>query len=534
MRRTRLISRRQFLVESGSFAAASLLSSSALAANSSPVVKTSGGLLRGEINERGVLVFKGVPFAAPPVGQFRFRPPEKPLPWSGVRAATRFSPMSMQSVDEILKSNLPPMGEDCLYLNVWTPSAERAKRPVLFYIHGGAFVQGSGSAPDFDGTNLALNGDLVVVTINYRLGVFGFPPFRVFGDEVSNNLGLLDQIAALEWVRENIAAFGGDPGRVTISGLSAGGWSVAALMVIPKARQLFHRANPQSASMMTAQTPELQAFHARNFLEALGLNASELRKVTTLPAAALLKAQESAIDQFHKSEYYQLGDDQLPFIPARDATVLPVDPIESIKRGQCARVPLLAGGSAEELGSAPFRLALPQVKDWYQKRVTLEVLEHWVSRERAVQIWDGYAKDHPDASEAKIAGLIRTDFFYRMPSIRISEARSGEHRTWMYRFELRASAPVVGISTHATDMAFWFGNMDRSRVYQFLFGALASPEEQALSRQMQRGLAAFVRDGAAPWPAYDTLERQTMIYNTPSLLGADPAGNDRRLWDGLV
>lgn len=529
-----MIGRRQFLAESASFVATSLLSRSVLAAKPSPVVKTSCGLLRGEVNERGVLVFKGVPFAAPPVGPLRFRPPEKHLRWSGVRDATQFSPMSLQNVDEILKSNLPPMGEDCLYLNIWTSSADNAKRPVLFYIHGGAFVQGSGSAPDFDGTNLARNEDVVVVTINYRLGVFGFPPFRVFGDGVSNNLGLLDQIAALEWVQENIGAFGGDPGRVTISGLSAGGWSVAALMVIPEARQLFHRANPQSGSMMTAQTPDLQAFHARNFLAALGLNASELPKVTTLPAAVLLKAQESAIEQFHKSKYYQLGDDQLPFIPARDATVLPVDPIDLIKRGECARVPLLAGGSAEEVGSAPFRLALPQVKDWYQKPVTLEVLEHWVSRERAMQIWDGHAKDHPDTSEAKLAGLIRTDFFYRMPSIRISEACSGEHRTWMYRFELRASAPAVGMSTHATDMAFWFGNMDRSRVFQFLFGRPATPEEQALSRRMQHDLAAFARDGAAPWPAYDTHERQTMIYDKTSYVDADPSGDDRRLWDGLV
>ncbi len=529
-----MIGRRQFLAESASFVAASLLSRSAFAAKPTPVVKTSCGLLRGEVNERGVLVFKGVPFAAPPVGPLRFRLPEEPLQWSGVRDATHFSPMCWQSVDEILKSNLPPMAEDCLYLNVWTPSADSAKRPVLFYIHGGAFVQGSGSTPDFDGTNLARNEDVVVVTINYRLGVFGFPPFRVFGDEVSNNLGLLDQIAALEWVQQNIAGFGGDPGRVTISGLSAGGWSVAALMVIPEARQLFHRANPQSASMMTAQTPELQAFHARNFLAALGLNAGELREAITLPAAALLKAQESAIEQFHKSKYYQLGDDQLPFIPARDATVLPVDPIELIKRGECAAVPLLAGGSAEEVGSAPFRLALPQVKAWYQKSVTLEVLQHWTSRARAAEIWDGYAKDHPGASEAKLAGLIRTDFFYRMPSIRISEARSGEHRIWMYRFELQAPADAVGISTHATDMAFWFGNMGRSQVFQFLFGRPPTPEEQALSRQMQHHLAAFARDGAAPWPAYDTHKRQTMIYNTTSQVGADPASNDRRLWNGLV
>lgn len=481
-----------------------------------------------------MLVFKGIPFAAPPVGPRRFRPPEKPLPWTGVRDGGEFGSIATQSVDDILKSNLPPVSEDCLYLNVWTPAADHAARPVLFYIHGGAFVEGSGSAPDFDGTNLALHEGIVVVTINYRLGVFGFPPFRIYGDGVSNNLGLLDQIAALQWVRQNIAAFGGNSRCVTISGLSAGGWSVASLMVIPQARGLFHRANPQSGSMMTAQKPQLQAFHAQNFLKALGLDHSGLTKVAVLPSAALLKAQDAAIDAFHKSRYYELGDDQLPFIPACDPSLLPVDPIESIKRGDCARVPLLAGGTAEEVGSAPFRLALPQVKDWYQRSVTLRVLENWVSKERALQIWDGYARNHPGAAETKLAGLIRTDLFYRVPSIRIAETGSDSHPAWMYRFELSASAPAVGISTHATDMPFWFGNMDRSRVHQFLFGAPATPQEQALSRRMQHDLATFARDGAPPWTPYDTRGRQTMIYNAVSGVRADPAGDDRQLWDGVI
>jgi para-nitrobenzyl esterase len=530
----RLITRRQFLSGSASLAAASLLNSSARSSKSSQFVNTSCGLLRGWVNERGVLVFKGIPFAAPPVGPLRFRQPEKPLPWAGVRDAAEFGSIAVQSVDDILKSNLPPMSEDCLYLNVWTPAAGHAARPVLFYIHGGAFVQGSGSAPDFDGTNLALNEDIVVVTINYRLGVFGFPPFRIYRDGVSNNLGLLDQIAALEWVRQNIAAFGGDPGCVTISGLSAGGWSVASLMVIPQARNLFHRANPQSGSMMTAQKPQLQAFHAQNLLKALGLDVSRLKEVAALPTATLLQAQEAAIDAFHKSHYYELGDDQLPFIPACDPSLLPVDPIERINRGECARVPLLAGGTAEEVGSAPFRLALPEVKNWYQKSITLRVLEHWVSKERALQIWNGYARNHPGAAEEKLAGLVRTDLFYRVPSIRIAEASSGGHRAWMYRFELVASAPAVGIATHATDMPFWFGNMDRSRVHQFLFSAPATPQEQALSRRMQHDLATFARDGAPPWAPYDTHDRLTMIYNAVSGVCADPAGDDRRLWDGVV
>ena len=221
------------------------------------LVETRRGTVRG-VAEGGLAVFRGLPFARPPVGPLRFRPPEPPEPWSGVRDAARFGTSASQNgalVGTLMSLGISRTGDDCLYLNVWTPGADRGRRPVLVWIHGGAFILGSGSQMLYDGATLTRRGDVVVVTINYRLGALGFLRLRDrFGDRLpaTGNEGLLDQVAALEWVRDEIAAFGGDPANVTIFGESAGAMSCATLLGVPRARGLFHRAILQSGARTTS------------------------------------------------------------------------------------------------------------------------------------------------------------------------------------------------------------------------------------------------------------------------------------------
>ena len=261
-----------------------------------PIVQTSYGELRGTRAE-GLHIFRGVPFARPPAGARRFRPPERPAAWAGVRDATRFGPAAPQSLGllgPVFSLGITRMDEDCLSLNVWTPGVDSRRRPVLVWIHGGAFVLGAGSQSLYDGAVLARRGDVVVVTINYRLGSLGFLRLRELSGgrlPASGNEGLLDQIAALEWVRDEIAAFGGDPGNVTIFGESAGAMSCAALLGAPRARGLFHRAILQSGAANYVSPAETASAVAEEFLAALRIRRRRIADLLSLPPERLVEAQ---------------------------------------------------------------------------------------------------------------------------------------------------------------------------------------------------------------------------------------------------
>jgi carboxylesterase type B len=377
------------------------------------LVETRGGAVRG-VHERGVAVFRGLPFARPPVGPGRFGPPEPPEPWSGVRDAARFGPSAAQNgalVGPLMSLGIDRTGEDCLYLNVWTPRPDRARRPVLVWIHGGAFILGSGSQTLYDGSTLARRGDVVVVTINYRLGALGFLRARDrFGPELpaTGNEGLLDQVAALRWVRDEIEAFGGDPARVTIFGESAGAMSCAALLSMPRARGLFHRAILQSGAANFLSPPESAARVTDHLLADLGIGSpDELRAAT---AARLLGAQRRLFMDLMLGEQHVLGTlspvgqrlagalflglsvarrrfgpaasslsrglvgllrrrgrrrpapapspalaalrarrtQGLPFQPVIDGDVIPRDPLVAIHEGEARDVPLLIGTNLDE------------------------------------------------------------------------------------------------------------------------------------------------------------------------------------------
>ena len=274
------------------------------------LVETRRGTLRG-LTERGLAVFRGIPFAAPPLGPLRFMPPGPPARWAGVREAVRFGRAAAQNAalaGPLLSLGIGRTGEDCLYLNVWTPRADRGRRPVLVWIHGGAFVLGAGSQTLYDGSGLARRGDVVIVTINYRMGALGFLRLRDrFGERLTatGNEGLLDQIAALEWVREEIEAFGGDPGNVTIFGESAGAMSCATLLGVPRARGLFHRAILQSGAANFVWPREVAATLAHYVLDELGLGSPEALRAAA--PSALLDAQRRVFMDMLMSDRYVLG-----------------------------------------------------------------------------------------------------------------------------------------------------------------------------------------------------------------------------------
>jgi para-nitrobenzyl esterase len=427
------------------------------------------------------------------------------------------------------------MDEDCLYLNVTTPATDGAGRPVLVYIHAGAFVTGAGSAEAYSGVSLANDHGLVVVSVNYRLGLLGFPPLAVHGPGTPQNLGLLDQVAALKWVRDNIAAFGGDPERVTICGYSAGGWSIAALMVMPEARGLFHRAAPQSGGFMYAMSAAGQERHAGAIARAMGDAVPNPERLMAAPVDELLRAQAEVISSWQAATAEeQVVELDFPFTPLADGVVLHEHPLTSLGRDLGAHVPVLVGSTENELGAAPFRMALPWLRDTYSRKSVGAAIRSLGGDPDA--IWQAYAAAFRGADEQHLAGRIRSDWMYRVPAIRFAEAQARRReRTWMYRFDLPAVSPEVGgVSTHATDVTFWFGSMAQSPYQGFFFGRASTPEEEALSRRMQTDLAAFCRDGACVWPPYDFAARATMIYDLEGGVTDDPAGVQRRLWDGVV
>ena len=311
---------------------------------SESVVETRRGRVRGTV-EGAVRVFRGIPFAKPPVGPRRFGAPEAPEPWPGVRDAARFGPASHQAsrpLAPILGILVDEESEDCLTLNVWTPApADGARRPVMVWIHGGAWVIGSGSERTYDASHLVRRGDVVVVTINYRLGPFGFLRTRELGGglDATGNEAMLDQVAALEWVRDEIAAFGGDPGNVTVFGESAGSVNIACLLTMPRARGLFHRAVLQSGSLNLTRPPSTALDVARQILAEVGLAPEHAHRLRDVPAKDLMAATNAVA-----------GRSVIPpFSPVADGELIPARPFAAIAEGSARGVPLIVGTNLEEM-----------------------------------------------------------------------------------------------------------------------------------------------------------------------------------------
>lgn len=494
------------------------------------VVTTRQGDVRGSAADHGVTAFKGLPYAAPPFGPRRFGAPQPPEAWTGVRHATAYGPTVPHPgyappFDRMLPDPQIP-GEDCLNLNVWTPTADPAARlPVMVWIHGGAFVNGSGAVPTYDGTAFARDG-VVLVTINYRLGVEGF----LWLDDGINNRGLLDQIAALQWVQENIAAFGGDPGNVTVFGESAGGMSIGALLAAPRAEGLFHRAIVQSGAAHHAITPDTARLVAGELGRRLGVELTA-EAIAAVPGEELLRAQVAVTQEAQSApdpaRWGEVASNLMAFEPVVDGDVLPGLPIERIAAGAAPGVAILSGSNAEEHN---LYLVPPGITEAMPEEGPAGVAAAYGLDVDAALA--AYRAQRPDGTPGQVVSDVMTDWFFRIPAIRLSEARAtaGEG-SWHYEFTW--GSPLfegrMG-ACHALELGFVFDTLGEGSS-----AGLAGPDApQELADAMHRAWVAFATTGDPGWPPYDLERRPVMRFAASrSVVVDDPRGATRRLWDGV-
>ena len=498
-------------------------------------VETRSGRVQGAL-AGGLHVFRGIPYARPPVGPRRFRAPEPEAPWTGVRDATRPGTSAPQRPMQIpiMPFDVGTQDEDCLYLNVWTPGLDGA-RPVLVWIHGGAFTIGSGSQSIYEASRLARRGDVVVVTINYRLGALGFLHLAdLLGAEYagSGNLGILDQVAALAWVRDNIASFGGDPRNVTIFGESAGGMSVGTLLGTPAARGLFARAIPQSGAAHNAHSREVAADLAERLLAALGVARADAGRLRELPPERLLAGQDQVALGW-------LGRGAgLAFQPVVDGAVLPQPPIDAVRGGLSRGVRVLVGATRDEWNL--FGLMDPALAALDESGLARRLQR--TLGERAGQLAEAYRSARRGRLPTDPRSLflaIETDRVFRIPAVRLAEAQS-EHGSDVYKYLFTWESPFLGDmlgACHGIDVPFVFGHVDLPGSDKFVG---SGPGVRALADITMDAWLGFAREGdpghagLGSWPAYETRRRSTMLLGPACAVEDDPFGVERRAWDGIL
>lgn len=505
-----------------------------------PVVTTRSGRLEGR-RLRRVEAFRGIPFARPPVGELRLRPPEPAEPWTGVRSARRYGRSAPQLGPQFAPNLLPlrrvigtgPVGhdEDCLYLNVWTPRADGLRRPVLVFLHGGAFVMGSGSTTLYSGAHLARTGGVVVVTLNYRLGALGYlnlHALRPADPHAPSNLGLRDQIAALEWVRDHIDAFGGDPENVTLFGESAGAMSVGALLGAPRAQGLFRRAILQSGAASSISSRDHARAVGESFFAALGVDPGDDEALRAAPVDAILRAQSRAVSAIG------VRGSLLPWQPGIDADLLPVHPLDAIDSGLAKGIDVLIGTNRDE-----WKLFL--LGDSEARRLDDDGLRERFARAlpgtdaggrpRADVAFETYARE--GGSPVQRWMELQTDRVFREPATRLAELHAAHsRRTYAYLFTW--SAPVLG-ACHGVELPFVFGTLDEP----FLWVLPTLPGVRRLAAQVQGAWIAFARTGdpshpgLPDWPPYDAKRRATMRLDRRCEVVDAPFESRRRLWAEL-
>ena len=491
------------------------------------VVRTQQGAVRGSMVD-GVVVFKGIPYAAPPFGPNRFQPPRSATLWDGVREALDYGPTAPKAPYaapfNVLIPEVDIPGEDYLNLNIWSPELGQARLPVMVWIHGGAFANGSGSVPTYDGTRFARDG-VVCVTINYRLGVDGF---LYLGDGIAN-LGMLDQLAALSWIQENIAAFGGDPKNITIFGESAGGMSVATLMAMPGAAGLFHRAIAQSGAGHHVLSPATGQRIGRHLAEKLGVEPKR-QVIAAVPINRLVEAQQELRMEISANpdpaRWGEVAANLMPFEPVVDGNLLPARPIDRIAAGDGANVDVLVGNNADE-----FRFFLVPVG-------TINIINEEMLG-RAVAAYGlpvagalaTYRAAYKDATPGDLLAAIATDWFYRIPAIRMAEAHARQSAGATYMYEFAWQPPMfegrIG-ACHTIEMPFVFDNLDK-KGFEGLMGL--NPPQQ-VADAMHAAWVAFATSGNPGWPQYDLKRRATMRFDTTSEPVEDPGAAERVLWEG--
>ncbi|MDP3489790.1 MAG: carboxylesterase family protein [Phenylobacterium sp.] len=509
-----------------------------LALAAEPVVETAAGRLKGAVSN-DVLSFKGVPYGEPTGGAGRFRPPAPRKPWAGVREALDYGASAPQTLVEgvrpprapgapapypsPIRSDLkpPPESEDCLFLNVWTPSTT-GKRPVMFWMHGGGFSTGSGSSAWYDGTNLARKQDVVVVTINHRLNVLGYADLSAYGEPyaASASVGMLDCVLALQWVKDNIERFGGDPDRVMIHGESGGGRKVSVLMAYQPAKGLFHRAVVQSGSQLRTDGPELSAEKGRRLLAELQIPPADVRRLDEVPLDDLRRAGMKASSG--------LGQ----WRPTVDGQLLPRHPFDPDAPAVSADVPLMIGTNRTEMSVF---LGLNPAVDTLSDTALKAQIAAFTSKERAEEVYGVYKDLYPQSHNAELLYMVATDRGYFLDSTLQAERKAAQGAAAAYYYAFYRETPVQDgrfFVPHAQEIPFVFDNLDKADV---MVGPV-TPQAQALADQMSGAWAEFARTGrpGAPglptWPAYDAKARPAMVFDEPqSRIENDVRGAQRRL-----
>lgn len=509
----------------------------ALAQARTPVVRTSFGPVRGLVQD-GVNVFKGVRYAAPPVGALRFKPPEPPRPWTepvdavayGAPAVQMYSRPSGEAQSELGRSlaQVFPTAretqegrEDCLFLNVWTRGlGDGKKRPVMVWFHGGGYAYGSGSWPMYEGQGLAARGDVVVVTVNHRLNAFGYAYLAEAMGEAyakSGNAGLLDLVAVLGWVRDNAEAFGGDPANVTIFGESGGGAKVSTLMATPAAKGLFHKAIVQSGPGLRGVPKEVAARNAEMLLAELGIGRGDAAALQAVPAEAIIKAAYAVQARAVAEPGARFG-----LSPVVDGEVLPRDPFTPDAPPQSADIPLMIGTNKDEM--TLFMASEP----WFGRLTEAELVERTRAQAgpRADAVLAALRKAHPDYSPTYLFTAFATAMGMLAGSITLAErkAAQGAAKVWMYRLDWET--PVGGgvfKSPHTLEIPLVFDRVESNRAF-----VGPGPEPQLMAERMSAAWLAFARNGdpttpALPaWPPYEAGRRSTMIFDLQSRVENDP------------
>jgi para-nitrobenzyl esterase len=493
------------------------------------IATTTQGRVRGTLDE-GIHVFKGIPYGADTGGANRWLPAKPPTPWSGIRDALEHPPAAMQPTGE----RVPVVSEDCLGLNVWTPAlADGGKRPVMVWLHGGGFSSLSGSSPMYDGVNLCNRGDVVVLTLNHRLNVFGFLHLAdmAAGHEASGNVGMLDLITALSWVRDNIAEFGGDPDNVTIFGESGGGRKVSTLLAMPEAQGLFHRAIIQSGPGIHLQPRDKAHEMALALLRELGVEPGDIGALKSLPAERILAARavvEGALEQERraKGHYEQRG-----FVPTVGVSDLPDYAFNPTAPEISSRVPVMIGSNRHEMA-----LWSPTQPELYDRTLGASALAdrvRFVTGSAADRVLEIYADQYPDNHPAVQWMLMISDRTYRFDSITLAQRKAlqGAAPVFMYYFTWESLADPKLLAHHALEIPFAFDNA--IRMTPFTGGGATAA---TLADKMSDAWIAFARSGdpntgrLPKWMPYDIDRRTTMVFDNECHSREDPDQAVRRLW----
>lgn len=499
-------------------------------ATSGATVETTAGRVRGAMRA-GVHVFKGVRYGAPTGGRNRFMPPMAPAPWAGVRDALAYGAAAPQSRSH------PVTSEDCLFLNVWTRGlGDGGGRPVMVWLHGGGFRAGSGSSATYDGVNLCNGHDVVVVTINHRLNIFGSAYLaELAGDDfaASGCTGMLDIVAALEWVRDNIEAFGGDPGRVTVFGESGGGRKVSTLLAMPDAKGLFHRAIIQSGAVLRVRNTRDATREAELLLAKLGLRADQTRDLQAVPTDRLFAAFTEVSRDFEPEEHV-VG--MTTSTPVLDSRFIPVHPFDPTAAEISSDVPVIVGYNRTE-----------ETLSWRSRKMPLDMTEtdlhgRIATRLRsdadAGRVVEAYRDAYPDARPWDLYILICTDHPRGMYARELAARKTaqGGAPAWLYRFDWDMGGEMK--TPHALEIRFVFDNVDHTETR--LFDLPGSPAARVLAGRMSAAWTAFARTGNpdAPdlphWPVYARDTRQAMLFDNESRIVRDHDRGPRLIMEEVL